>query len=618
MNKEKLNIADKIFYAVKHLLDRITYSKELFEDDIWCIRISKQKNVKSKYSIEQKMFSFSIKNTDDFFKYAFLFGMVVMLAAMLYMSHFVGVSDREIEQNRYSALVYDHFHGTGDPDAYREHPYASMQAQYVDLIIFSVCKSLRVNDVFLVKHFVSSVFGWLLILYLSILILRAYNWRAACFTAFFLFISPRFIGYSLGNVVDATFAFAFIFTLMQMYYFCRELPVIRVYRVVQIVIGALLALSVSNAGFVLMHFLLVFTMLNFLLYNPIKKFYKKEYLAAMLKLFVIVVGITVVVYLLQFFETFFLTKSWVLPRNAFALLGFDTDVAQNQLFKGHLIGPDNFPGNYLIHFMFVSIPSIVLLGALLFVVFFKSAVRSLKPYSVFIFLYAFFYCILKVRNSYLNPDTAMAIYYVIYPLFILIAASGMESTLRSVQDRYTNFVVLCLVALLSFMPIRHVMFNRPYTTLYFNEISGGIHNAYGKYELDFNSRGNRVACNYIKHYVYRNEVGHHFDDQPFVVATNGNEACDYFFRRDPHITVVHQPYNAADTTWDYYIAFCKDVPSAQLRNGSWPQDSTMHRIYVENKPLVAFYKNSYRERQRDIRDSLIQIRRDSLMKANAE
>lgn len=618
MNKEKLNISDKIFYAVKHFLDRITYSKELFEDDIWRIRISKQKNVKTKYSTERKIFNFSIKNTDDFFKYAFLIGMIVMLVAMLYMSHFVGVSDREIEQNRYSALVYDHFHNTGDPDAYREHPYASMQAQYVDVIIYSVCKALWVNDLFQVKHFVSSVFGWLLILYLSILILRAYNWRAACFTAFFLFISPRFIGYSMGNVVDTTFAFAFIFTLMQMYYFCRELPVIRLYRVVQIVIGALFALSVSNAGFVLMHFLLVFTMLNFLLYNPIKKFYKKEYLAAMLKLFAIVVGITAVVYVLQLIETFYLTKSWVMPRNAFALLGFDMDVAHNQLFKGHIIGPDNFPGNYLIHYMFITIPSIVLLGGLLFVIFFKSAVKSLKPYSVFIFLYAFIYCILKVRNIYLNPDTAMAIYYVIYPLFILIAASGMESTLRSVQDRYTNFVVLCIVVLLSFMPIRHVMFNRPFTTLYFNEISGGIHNAYGKYELDFNNRGNRVACNYIKDYVYRNEVGHHFEDKPFVVATNGNAACDYFFRRDPHITVSHQPYNPTDTTWDYYIAFCEDVPSAQLRNGSWPVDSTFHRIHVENKPLVAFYKNSYRERQRAIMDSVVKMQRDSVLNENED
>jgi len=613
MNKDKLNIADKIFYAVKHFLDKITYSKELFEDDIWRIRFSKQKKLKSKYTTERRLFNLSIKNTDDLFKYAFLIGMVVMLVVMLYMSHFVGVSEREIEQNNYSALLYDHFHQEGNPDAYRGHPYASVQAQYVDWIIYSVCKTLRVNDVYRVKHIVSAIFGWLLILYLSILILRAYSWRVACFTAFFLFISPRFIGYSMSNVVDSTFAFAFIFTLMQMYYFCRELPVIRVYRVVQIVIGSLMALSVSNAGFVLMHFLLIFTMLNFLLYNPIKKFFTVNYLNAFLTLFAIVVAITALVYVLQLFETFYLTKSWVLPRNAFALLGFDQSVSQNQLFKGQLIGPDNFPKGYLIHFMFITIPSIVLLGGLLFFIFFKSAVRSLKPFSVFIFIYAFGYCVLKVQKIYLNPDTAMAIYYVVYPLFILIAASGIESTLRSVQDRYTNFVVLCIVALLSFMPIRHIMFNRPFTMLYFNEISGGIHNAYGKYELDFNDHGNRVSCDYIKQYIYENEVGQHFDNQPFVVATNGNVACSYFFRYDPHITVIYKPYDAADTTWDYYISFCKCIPSAQLRNGTWPADTPFHRIYMENKPLVAFYKNRYREQQHIFNDSIARVRRDSAL-----
>lgn len=609
MNNTKLSFPMRIFHLLRQLVDRMSYSKDLFSEDVWVLRISKLHQRNNQSAGFRRL---SFRNPDAVYRSLFILMMVAMLIVMPLMSRNVGISTREMEQHHYSELVYDHFHHSGNADAYKDHPFASTQAQIIDLIIYSLCKTLHIGEVFLVRHLLSALFGWLLILYLSILILRAFNWRAAFFTAFFLFISPRFFGYSLSNVVDVTFAFGFIFTITQMYYFCRELPTIRIYRVVKIILGTLLALSTYNAGFVLIHFFIVFTLLNFLLYNPIKKFFKWEYLKVLLQLGGIVCGISLLILIIHNIATFFLIESTVRPGHAFELLAINYPFSVIQLFSGHEIGPDNFPRRYLIHWLFITIPSVILIGIPLFLIFFKTAVRQLKPYSIFIFLYAFCYCLIQVKNHYLNPDTAQAIGYIIYPLFMLIAVSGFECALLRIQDRYTNFVIVGIILLLSVMPIRHIAFNQPMTSLYFNELSGGIHNAYAKYELDFNSQSNKTACEQLRTYIAQHEVDQHAEKVQYIVATNGNEACDLFFAGDTNCVLIHMPHLATDTCWDYYLYFCQNVPSAQLRNGTWPAENTVQTINIENKPIVAFYKNSYREAQRLHQDSIAQAMSDSL------
>lgn len=602
---DKHDILERTQVLLKQLFNRITYSQEIFEDDIWNIRLSKKPRQRIRYTTQKKVFSLSIKDKDDIYKYLFLISMAAMLVVMLTLSKGAGISTREMEQHLYSEMVYNHFHHIGDVQAYRSHPFASTQAQYIDLIVYSFCHTLHISDIFTIRHLLSALFGWLLILYLSVLILRAFNWRAAFFTAFFLLISPRFFGYSLSNLVDVTFAFGFIFAITQIYYFCRELPVIRIYRCAKIMLGIFLALSTYNAGFVLLHFLCIFTLLNFLLYNPFRKFFTKEYLKSLGFLSLLLIGTTVFVYFVHGLATLFLVKSAVAPRNAIELLTYNIPTALNQLFEGKIIGPDNFPHRYLGTYLFITTPTIVLIGFLLFFIFFKSAAKSLKFYSIFIFLYSFLYCIHKVKSSYMNPDTMWAIHYFIYPLFMLIAASGVECALRSINDKYTNFVVMCIIGLLSVMPIRHIAFNHPTTSIYFNEISGGIHNAYAKYELDYNDDVNKTACEWLSQYIYREDIGKRAPQSVIRVATNGNAACKLFFEKDaPFIQVAFVPYNAQDTTWDYYLSFCNDVPAAQLRNGTWPPDSVFHTLNIETKPLVAFYKNPYRENKLAAMDSL--------------
>ncbi len=607
---------ERLFVRIKNVADKYLYYDNLFDDNVWFIRFSKDNRKNIKYQIDKGNFNLALKSGDDIFKYLWMILLAIALVGMILLSQRIGVSDREVAQNNYSELLYNHFHHIGDPEAYKSHPYAQTQAQTIDLLIYAVAKALKINDAYTFRHLVSTIFGWLLVAYLSLILLRAFSWRAAFFTAFSLLISPRFFGYSLSNVVDVTFAFFFIYSIMQMYYFSRELPVIRITRLTRIFIGILLTLSVHNAGASLLHLFLVFTLLNFFLYNPIKKIFTKNYLKALGLVMLVIAGMWTAVLIVHSACTFYLDSSLIRPNRAFASLVTNIPYDQNQIFEGHFIGPDNFPTRYFLKYLYITTPSAVVISFLLFFIFFKNAIKTLKPFSIFIFIYTVLFCINRVRSHYMNPDTLWAIHYCVYPLFLLIAASGLECTLRHIDDRYTNFVILGLFALLSFMPIRHILINIPYTSLYFNEISGGIHNAYAKYALDSNFEANKKANEWMIEYVASHDTGH-YTQRPVVVATNGNAACQLFYRNTPNIRLVFKDYDQQDSTWDYYVAYCNQIPITQLRNNTWPPDSTLHQMTFERKPMVAFYRNEERFRAWNRQDSLA-MAADSMLLAIQE
>ena len=204
MQKTVASIWERIFIRIKNVVDRFLYYDNLFDDNVWQVRFSKDNKRKLKYRIERERFSMQLKNGDDVFKYLWMILLAGALVGMLVLSQRIGVSDREIAQNEYSELLYNHFHHIGDPDAYKAHPYAHTQAQTIDLLIYAIAKTLNFQDVYAFRHLLSAIFGWLLVAYLSLILLRAFNWRAAFFTAFFLIISPRFFGYSLSNVGGAS------------------------------------------------------------------------------------------------------------------------------------------------------------------------------------------------------------------------------------------------------------------------------------------------------------------------------------------------------------------------------------------------------------------------------
>ena len=96
MSKESTNIWDRLFIRIKNGVDKFLYYDNLFDDNVWNIRFSKDKKQKIKYKIEKSQFDLSLKSGDDVFKYLWMTLLVVSLVWMLVLSRHIGISDREI------------------------------------------------------------------------------------------------------------------------------------------------------------------------------------------------------------------------------------------------------------------------------------------------------------------------------------------------------------------------------------------------------------------------------------------------------------------------------------------------------------------------------------------
>jgi hypothetical protein len=130
--------------------------------------------------------------------------------------------------------------------------------------------------------------------------------------------------------------------------------------------------------------------------------------------------------------------------------------------------------------------------------------------------------------------------------------------------------------------------------------------------LDSNFEANKEANDWIKDYVLHRDIGQHYYTRPVVIATNGNAACALFYQDDPSYQLVFKDYDRLDTTWDYYVAYCNQVPSTQLRHEVWPPDTAFHIMTFEQKPMVAFYRNEESFRIWNTMDSIARAT-DSLM-----
>ena len=125
--------------------------------------------------------------------------------------------------------------------------------------------------------------------------------------------------------------------------------------------------------------------------------------------------------------------------------------------------------------------------------------------------------------------------------------------------------------------------------------------------MDSNFEANKEANTWIQKYIYQHDIYSHYVSRPVVVATNGNAACALFYQKDPHFSLVFKGFDRLDTTWDYYVAYCNQIPATQLRNGTWPPDSAIHLMTFEQKPMVAFYRNEARFREWNLQDSLARV-----------
>lgn len=588
------------------------YPRNIFEEEPMEFRFVRIRQRKLRYDIKKNFFTFSVKTKDDGFKYGFFLLIIALLFLMPYLSRNVGVSTREWQQNEYSEAVYKYYHD-GD-EAYKTmQPYVT-KGQLADILVVSVCKSLGFENVFRIKHRLSALFGWMLIFVLGMFCARLVSWRCAFFCSLFLFCSPRFLGYTLGNFNDTLFALAFFFTLIQIWKFCHDFPIIKWERLLAILLGMLVATTTSLSGFSLIFFFIFFTILYFFVKNPIRKVFTRQYLASLLTLIMIIVATSLVVLL----GNIILSPGFSMSdlRNGDNSLQMFVATSQQlpQFFDGKMISSEDVPANYVIRSIFITMPFVVILGLLLGVVFFRTIIKEFTLFTVFAILFTFCYMLAAFSSKYVGSDIVCSVIFMLMPFVVIAAAMGYEATLRKVDDKYTNAVIVAMALFLTCLPLRHIFLNRPLVLCYFNEVSGGIHNAAERYDLELNSQSSVVAEKWFTQYyaiqkdsliqlelqrkdtllsmmdsVEISNLDSNFYkvalDTP-VVYTNGNAAfCGFLQGNNPDLKVVYATiHSLKELPGDYYILFGNQTDLFKHT------EKAFYTIDLEKVPIVSFFK----------------------------
>ena len=401
----------------------------------------------------------------------------------------------------------------------------------ISKIVSFVLKAFKVNllqtEIFL--QYVNAFFIWMTIFMGTRFLKLILGWRAAMFGVILLSLFPRFVGASVQNLVDIPFVFFYFLSFTQIYSMSKELPRFKTKRVVFLFLSLIVTAFIHPAGSVLVIYLIVYLLISTIFKFNAKWHKLEDRKTTIYKISALLVVLTLITLLSAFWSAKYI---YHFPfKNPFVILNTlnNTKVFSYQIFESKLYQSDALPYYYLVKYLFITTPIVTLIGLFFFVVFIKTIKKDLNPLSLFVIVLTFLFPILFSTFSHFNASGFWSIYYLTIPFLVVISIIGIESLLRTIDDRYVNIVISIVLFLLMLAPLRHNIVTAPATSIYFNEFAVVVSSSYGKYSLDLNAHVPQVASKWIIKHIYENDIRDFKDNENILVNTDATISCKSFF-----------------------------------------------------------------------------------------
>ncbi|MBQ4474985.1 MAG: hypothetical protein II935_02205, partial [Bacteroidales bacterium] len=249
------------------------------------------------------------------------------------------------------------------------------------------------------------------------------------------------------------------------------------------------------------------------------------------------------------------------------------------LFEGKLVWTDLLPWYYNTKMLVMTIPAAVFVGMLLALglCFVKKSNRAeiitlvcISAVSILIFS--------------LKSDTNGIWQHLLYaeiPLYI-VAAIGFDMLAESSRSTATQIAGIAIPLLLMIMPAVHIFRSHPYSHIYYNEFTGGLNHAFGRYELENYGVSNLEAAQWIIDNGKYNLSG----DQLFVAARSEKAGKHYFGKYKYEVSIVETRWaERANHIWDYAIFPVTGIEPEILTSQYFPPKNTVDTISIDNVPI---------------------------------
>lgn len=516
-------------------------------------------------------------------KYLFLLLMGCLFVMMPLLSLDAGISGDEKVHMEQAHKVLHYFASFSQDKSAVHTPVTNLShyGQSVDNITTLVSEVFQIEDVYLFRHLFNSILAWLCVLFTALLAIHLSGYGAAMVTVLLLVLSPRFLGHSFNNLKDIPFALGYIASLYYMIKVNKYLPHIRLKDAVGLIFSMAFILSIRPGGLLVFCYFIGFTGLTFL------RLMKQQTIAQ--SMWMIIAGRTLAICFIAYFAgllfwPYALENPFRHPIKAMWMMS-NYPVVLRQLFEGELYWSDQLPWYYLIKYIAITIPLVVLpLTVVFMVMLFKktnfAALRVVKLFLVFTVLFPLVYTIYAQSNVYGGWRHVLFI----YPPLVVMASVGLWELQSALKKKVMRLVLLGLVMFSMIGPVRFIYKNHPIEYTYFNRLAGSYNQVSSAYELDYYYHSVGEASRWLLDYIETNR------EDSITIASSYN-MDDYFRNASKHIDFGYVPYYLrGNVKWDYAIFYRTLTLPSQMRQNLWPPRGTIKTITVEGVPVCVVVK----------------------------
>ena len=417
-----------------------------------------------------------------------------------------------------------------------------------------------------VRHATNAIFGFVGILFAALLAKRCRNWRTASFTMLLLGLSPVIFGHSMFNLDDIPVFATFAASLFFVKRLADHFPKPKIVDAVFFALSSALCITANPDCSLIVAIALILCIIGLVAqrkHNEIKK--------AAIRYPIFAVGSLAVIFGIVIL---------LIPQGIGEWLNsFSPNSPTRILFEGKLVWTDLLPWYYNTKMLVMTIPAAVFVGMLLALglCFVKKSNRAEIIMLV---------CISAVSILFfsLKSDTNGIWQHLLYaeiPLYI-VAAIGFDMLAESSRSTATQIAGIAIPLLLMIMPAVHTFHSHPYSHIYYNEFTGGLNHAFGRYELENYGVSNREAAQWIIDNGKYNLSG----DQLFVAARSEKAGKHYFGKYKYEVSIVETRWaERANHIWDYAIFPVTGIEPEILTSQYFPPKNTVDTISIDNVPI---------------------------------
>jgi len=513
-------------------------------------------------------------------KYTFWVLSVFLLIIMIVTSRDAGITCDEVLHYDHSVTVYNYFSSHGVDQSALNTPVSNLKyyGQSYDNLVTIFINWFNIEDAYGFRHLMSSFAGWVVILLTALFALWLAGCRAGILVLILFAISPTFIGHTQNNLKDIPFALGYIASIFYTFKFIVSGKQVSYKVILMLTASIAFSISIRAGGLLLICYLYLFLFLTFL-FKYLKN--KEIDIAEIGKKFLLATCISLIAWLAGILLwPFALQSPFKNVIESYHIMAHFPD-SFRQLFEGNVEWSDNMPWYYLLKSMAITIPFIVLTGFFLFICFSPKTVKSGKACLYGLLIFTIFFPLVFVIFENSNLYSSWRQFLFLYPVIVLLSAVGFSYLFDYLKSRYLKWGVILIFVLLSVHPLKFMIKNHPYYYLYYNQMVGGLHGAYGNYETDYYYVSQTKASEWLINYLKDKNI-------KGKIKVKATYSVQWQFRNHPEIeTSYFRNEERSLSDWDYAIVVNRYISPFKLKNKIWPPENAIHVIYADQVPVCA-------------------------------